>query len=209
MPIPMTTSAVAVTMAMAKAFTSKGYFGRGACPAEGGEVVKTRYRLVVESQLVRFPWCRGELPHHCPHAGRPPSNNLLARLRHSPLTSCQCECHTGCPVSSIANLTEDEWLARCTCPGSAHRRHVHTALRDFDWTTDRSEARLRADVRQAFRREGEEATDHEINMVVKARDVKNGSGPMKIVRSGELIKAAIQPVRDLFKELGAETDEDE
>jgi hypothetical protein len=67
-------------------------------------------------------------------------------------------------------------------------------MRDFDWTTPRTEARVRAYIRDAFREAGGEASDHDINVLVKAHGVESSSGVTKGAKSMELIKQMLQPL---------------
>lgn len=54
--------------------------------------------------------------------------------RQSRTTLCACECHASCLLGKLREVTEGEWEATCSCPGSAaaraRHREVHAEIAD-------------------------------------------------------------------------------
>lgn len=51
--------------------------------------------------------------------------HLWRKMEIPQITLCQCQCHSGCVITSEKPIAEAAWYEQCECPGAEESKRLH------------------------------------------------------------------------------------
>jgi hypothetical protein len=111
---------------------------------------------------------------------------------------CDCTCHSACPVANQSEVTNEQWVRDCTCPGSValkeillrikeendlHQSQRHEVFRGIDLGHGKSAEQIQREILAAYDAKGYEApTDFSrISRFVAANTARRGTRTVRVL----------------------------